>query len=112
MFYHLKELQFNARVFKPDPRLARILLEQFGGANGELKAAMQYFTQVFSCRQPDPDKYDMLMDIATEEFSHLEIAAFIFAINNQAEKEPSFDLLGCGVLGGGSCVSLTLAGAE
>jgi Mn-containing catalase len=73
MFYHVKELQFNARVSKPDPRFARLLLEQFGGANGELKAAMQYFTQAFSCKQPYPDKYDMLMDIATEEFSHLEI---------------------------------------
>jgi Mn-containing catalase len=73
MFHHVKELQFNARVSKPDPRFARILLEQFGGANGELKAAMQYFTQAFTCKQPYPDKYDMLMDIATEEFSHLEI---------------------------------------
>lgn len=73
MFYHAKELQFNARVSQPDPRFARLLLEQFGGVNGELKAAMQYFTQAFTCKQPFPDKYDMLMDIATEEFSHLEI---------------------------------------
>lgn len=50
-----------------------MLLEQFGGPNGELKAALQYFTQAFPARQPYPDKYDMLMDIATEEFSHLEI---------------------------------------
>ncbi|HLI07579.1 MAG TPA: manganese catalase family protein [Ktedonobacteraceae bacterium] len=73
MFHHVKELQFNARVSGPDPRFATLLLEQFGGANGELKAAMQYFTQAFSARQPHPDKYDLLMDIATEEFSHLEI---------------------------------------
>jgi len=73
MFHHVKELQFNARVSGPDPRFARLLLEQFGGPNGELKAAMQYFTQAFACRLPHPDKYDMLMDIATEEFSHLEI---------------------------------------
>lgn len=73
MFYHSKELQYNARVTKPDPRFARLLLEQFGGGNGELKAAMQYFVQAFSCRNAYPDKYDMLMDIATEEFSHLEI---------------------------------------
>lgn len=73
MFYHVKELQFNARVSAPDPRFARLLLEQFGGANGELKAAMQYFVQAFAARQPHPDKYDLLMDIATEEFSHLEI---------------------------------------
>jgi len=73
MFHHVKELQFNARVSGPDPRFARLLLEQFGGGNGELKAAMQYFVQAFGCRQAHPQKYDLLMDIATEEFSHLEI---------------------------------------
>ena len=73
MFRHVKELQFNARVSRPDPVFARLLLEQFGGANGELKAAMQYFVQAFSARQAYPQHYDVLMDIATEEFSHLEI---------------------------------------
>lgn len=73
MFYHVKDLQFNARVSKPDPRFARILLEAFGGANGELTSALQYFVQAFSCHNPYPDKYDMLMDIATEELAHLEI---------------------------------------
>jgi Mn-containing catalase len=73
MFYHAKELQFNARVSGPDPAFATLLLEQFGGPNGELAAAMRYFLQAFSCKKPHPDKYDMLMDIATEEFSHLEI---------------------------------------
>lgn len=73
MFHHVKELQFNARVSKPDIRFAKLLLEQFGGPNGELKAAMQYFVQAFGCRKAYPAEYDMLMDIATEEFSHLEI---------------------------------------
>jgi Mn-containing catalase len=73
MFHHVKSLQFNARVSRPDPRFADLLLEQFGGENGELAAAMQYFTQAFGAKVPHPDKYDMLMDIATEEFSHLEI---------------------------------------
>jgi Mn-containing catalase len=73
MFHHVKELQFNARVSRPDPKFARLLLQQFGGPNGELKAAMQYFIQAFPCKKAYPDKYDMLMDIATEEFSHLEI---------------------------------------
>lgn len=73
MFYHVKNLQFNARVSKPDPRFARILLEAFGGSSGELTSALQYFVQAFSCHNPYPDKYDMLMDIATEELSHLEI---------------------------------------
>ena len=73
MFYHVKELQFNARVSKPDIRFANLLLDQFGGPNGELKAAMQYFVQAFAAKQPHPKEYDLLMDIATEEFSHLEI---------------------------------------
>ncbi len=73
MFYHVKDLQFNARVSKPDPAFATLLLEQFGGANGELAAALRYFVQAFGARNPYPDKYDLLMDIATEEFSHLEI---------------------------------------
>lgn len=41
-FYQAKELQFNARVSKPDPAFATLLLEQFGGANGELAAALRY----------------------------------------------------------------------
>lgn len=73
MFIHIKQLQFNARVSEPDPRFAKLLLEQFGGGNGELKAAMQYFVQAYAARKPYPDKYDLLMDIATEELSHLEI---------------------------------------
>lgn len=73
MFYHVKELQFNARVSRPDPAFATLLLEQFGGANGELAAALRYFGQAFGAKKPFPDKYDLLMDIATEEFSHLEI---------------------------------------
>jgi Mn-containing catalase len=48
-----------------------MLLEQFGGANGELAAAMQYSIQGLNC--DDPERKDMLMDIGTEELSHLEI---------------------------------------
>jgi Mn-containing catalase len=103
MFYHVKELQFNARVSAPDPKFARLLLEQFGGANGELKAAMQYFTQAFTCKQPYPDKYDLLMDIATEEFSHLEIVGatiqmLLTGVNGElkqaAEKDDISTLIG------------------
>ena len=50
MFHHVKDLQFNARVSRPDPRFANLLLEQFGGENGELAAAMQYFTQAFGAK--------------------------------------------------------------
>ncbi|MBQ7877955.1 MAG: manganese catalase family protein [Bacteroidaceae bacterium] len=73
MFYHVKDLQFNARVSQPDPRFARLMLEAFGGKDGELKSAMQYFVQAFGCHNPYPKHYDMLMDIAAEELAHLEI---------------------------------------
>ncbi len=49
------------------------MAEQFGWPTGELKAAMRYFVQVYGCRKTAPDKYDMLMDIATEGFIHFEI---------------------------------------
>jgi Mn-containing catalase len=73
MFVHNKSLQFEVRVTQPDPRFASLMLEQFGGANGELTAALQYFTQAFVLREKNPKMYDLFMDIATEELSHLEI---------------------------------------
>src|SRR6201987_954047 len=62
---------YTVNVGSPDPRLGNMLLEQFGGANGELAAAMQYSIQGLNC--DDPDRKDMLMDIGTEELSHLEV---------------------------------------
>jgi Mn-containing catalase len=62
---------YTVNVGQPDPMFGRMLLEQFGGANGELAAAMQYTIQGFAC--DDPARKDMLMDIGTEELSHLEI---------------------------------------
>ena len=61
-----------------------MLLEQFGGANGELAAAMRYFTQALG--EVDPGRKDMLMDIATEELSHLEIIGSIVAMLNKGAK--------------------------
>src|SRR5258707_12242450 len=71
MYHHVKQLMYTVRVDSPDPRFGNMLLEQFGGANGELAAAMQYSIQGLNC--DDPDRKDMLMDIGTEELSHLEI---------------------------------------
>src|SRR5947208_5497749 len=71
MYHHIKKLMYTVRVGKPDPRFGNMLLEQFGGANGELAAAMQYSIQGLNC--PDPARKDLLMDIGTEELSHLEI---------------------------------------
>lgn len=71
MYHHLKKLMYTVRVGTPDPRFGNMLLEQFGGANGELAAAMQYSIQGLNC--PDGARKDLLMDIGTEELSHLEV---------------------------------------
>jgi Mn-containing catalase len=71
MYHHVKQLMYVVRVDDPDPRFGRMLLEQFGGANGELAAAMQYSIQ--GINTDDPGLKDMLMDIGTEELSHLEV---------------------------------------
>ena len=71
MYHHVKKLMFTVRVDEPDPRFGNMLLEQFGGANGELAAAMQYSIQGLNCE--DPDRKDLLMDIGTEELNHLEV---------------------------------------
>ena len=71
MYHHIKKLMYTVHVGTPDPRFGNMLLEQFGGANGELAAAMQYSIQGLNCE--DPGLKDLLMDIGTEELSHLEI---------------------------------------
>src|SRR5436190_2334501 len=71
MYHHLKKLMYTVNVGTPDPRFGNMLLEQFGGANGELAAAMQYSIQGWNC--DDAERKDLLLDIDTEELSHLEI---------------------------------------
>lgn len=84
MFMHNKRLQYTVRVAGPDPVLASFMLEQFGGPQGELAAAMRYFTQ--SLAETDPGRKDLLMDIATEELSHLEIIGSIICMLNRGAK--------------------------
>jgi len=71
MFFHHKELIVPVEVKNPDPAYAQFLLQQFGGATGELTAALQYWVQSFHC--DNIGIRDMLQDIALEEFSHLEV---------------------------------------
>lgn len=72
MFFHKKELINKAvKIDEANPRFAQLLLEQFGGATGELSAALQYWVQSFHCENAGIK--DMLQDIAIEEFSHLEM---------------------------------------
>ena len=84
MFMHNKRLQYTVRVAQPNPGLANLLLEQFGGPQGELAAAMRYFTQAVS--EDDPGRKDLLFDIATEELSHLEIIGSIVVMLNKGAK--------------------------
>lgn len=84
MFFHNKRLQYTVRVSETNPGLANLLLEQFGGPQGELAAAMRYFTQALS--DDDPGRKDMLLDIATEELSHLEVIGTLVAMLNKGAK--------------------------
>ncbi len=84
MFMHNKRLQYTVRVGETNPRLATMMLEQFGGADGELAAAMRYFTQGLG--EDDAGRKDLLLDIATEELSHLEVIGSIIAMLNKGVK--------------------------
>ena len=84
MFMHNKKLQYTVRVSETNPGLASLMLEQFGGPQGELAAAMRYFTQALA--EEDPGRKDLLLDIATEELSHLEIIGTIVAMLNKGAK--------------------------
>ncbi|HSF47535.1 MAG TPA: manganese catalase family protein [Burkholderiales bacterium] len=84
MFAHNKRLMYTVRVSQTDPVLANFMLEQFGGPQGELAAAIRYFTQALA--ESDPGRKDMLMDIATEELSHLEVIGNIVCMLNRGVK--------------------------
>jgi Mn-containing catalase len=84
MFSHNKRLQYTVRVSETNPGLANLMLEQFGGPQGELAAACRYFTQYLA--EEDPGRKDMLIDIATEELSHLEIIGTIIGMLNKGAK--------------------------
>ncbi len=102
MYHHVKTLMYTVRVDEPDPRFGNMLLEQFGGANGELAAAMQYSIQGLNCE--DPERKDLLMDIGTEELSHLEIVGTLARmhlkpmkfVREAAEADPLIAIAGGG----------------
>ena len=102
MYHHVKKLMYTVRVDQPDPRFGNMLLEQFGGANGELAAAMQYSIQGLNC--DDAERKDLLMDIGTEELSHLEIVGTLArlhlkplkSVREEAEADPLIAIAGGG----------------
>jgi len=102
MYHHVKKLMYTVRVEDPDPAFGNMLLEQFGGANGELAAAMQYSIQGLNC--DDAERKDLLMDIGTEELSHLEIVGALARLHlkpmkfdrDAAEADPLIAIAGGG----------------
>ena len=80
MFKHEKQLFHPVGVEKPNPQYAALLQEQLGGANGELKAAMQYMSQSF--RIKDVSIKDLFLDIAAEELGHMEMVAQTISMLN------------------------------
>jgi len=96
---------YTVRVDQPDPKFGNMLLEQFGGANGELAAAMQYSIQGLNCE--DAARKDLLMDIGTEELSHLEVVGTLARMHlrpmkfdrDSAEADPLIAIAGGGGVG-------------
>lgn len=100
MFFHKKEPIHTVKIDEPNPRFAQLLLEQFGGATGELTAALQYWVQSFHVE--DAGIRDMLQDIAIEEFGHLEMVGKMIELHtknvdsSQAYKSTLFAMRGMG----------------
>src|SRR5437868_7381949 len=102
MYHHVKKLMYTVRVDEADPKFGHMRLEQFGGANGELAAAMQYSIQGLNC--DDLERKDLLMDIGTEELSHLEVVGALARLHlkpmkfdrDAAEADPLIAIAGGG----------------
>ena len=75
MFVYQKKLQYPVRIRNTDPRLASIIISQYGGPDGELGASLRYLSQRFS--MPYPELKGLLTDIGTEELGHLEMIGAI-----------------------------------
>jgi spore coat protein JC len=85
MWIYEKKLQYPVRVSKCDPQMAKFLMEQYGGADGELAAALRYLNQRYTIPE---EVIGVLTDIGTEEFAHLEmIATMIYKLTKDATPE-------------------------
>jgi Mn-containing catalase len=106
MYHHVKKLMYTVNIGTPDVRFGNMLLEQFGGANGELAAAMQYTIQGWNCVD-DLGRRDLLLDIGTEELSHLEVVGALIRMHlaplkskrEGAEADPLVTIAGGGGVG-------------
>ena len=75
MFVYEKKLQYPVRIKNPNPALAKFIISQCGGPDGELGASLRYLSQRYS--MPYPELKGLLTDIGTEELGHLEMVGTI-----------------------------------
>ncbi len=75
MFIYDKKLQYPVKIDRPNPKLASLIISQYGGPDGELGASMRYLSQRYS--MPFDELKGLLTDIGTEELGHLEMVAAI-----------------------------------
>ena len=75
MFIYKKNLQYPVRIANPNPALAKVIISQYGGPNGELGASLRYLSQRFA--MPSDEVKGILTDIGTEELGHLEMVGSI-----------------------------------
>lgn len=75
MFQYEKKLQYPVKIKTPNPKLAQIIITQYGGPDGELGASLRYLSQRFA--MPYPELKGLLTDIGTEELGHLEMIGTI-----------------------------------
>ncbi len=86
MWVYEKKLQYPVRIKNPDPRMAQVILSQYGGPDGELGASLRYLSQRFS--MPDTITKGILNDIGTEELGHLEmIGTIVYQLTRNLTEE-------------------------
>ena len=93
MFSYNKKLQYPVKIKNPNPNLAKIILTQYGGPDGELGASLRYLSQRYS--MPFDELRGLLTDIGTEELGHLEMIGAIVHqltrnLNGNQMKDPAF----------------------
>ena len=93
MFIYSKKLQYPVKIARPNPQLARIILTQYGGPDGELGASLRYLSQRYS--MPFEEQKGLLTDVGTEELGHLEmIGAMVHQLTRNLKdeqlKDPAF----------------------
>ncbi len=86
MWVYEKKLQYPVKIKNPNPALAKIIMSQYGGPDGELGASLRYLSQRYS--MPYPELKAILTDIGTEELAHLEmIGAIVYQLTRNLTPE-------------------------